>query len=480
MKICLVNHNERYAVCEIAMAYFPHIKFEDAHTVSENEDYILSELKQENGVYLYITVLSYNGKKKTNTVINQEYNKTYFKQSFYNIAKDMTGINLPWGVLTGIRPGKIARELIESGMSEQDTKTRFLTHYLTDEKKSDLAIEVAKNEMRILGGMDKNAVSLYVGIPFCPTRCLYCSFTSQSIKFTSKFVEPYLEALYKEVEYTAQKLNETNKYIETVYIGGGTPTSLTANQLDGLLKKLYKEFDLSNVKEFSVEAGRPDTVTAEKLSVLKNNNVSRISINPQTINDKTLQIIGRSHTADEFLNSYELAVKCGMNNINTDIIAGLPDESVKDFINTLNCIRKLNPANVTVHTMSIKRGSFLDRDYDMYAVTSASAVNDMLDASYDAMKALGKLPYYMYRQKNMLGNLENVGYCDVGFENLYNIYIMEEVQSIIALGAGASSKIVSGNRIERVFNVKDVYEYITRHEEMLERKNQLFNYLTEE
>jgi len=474
MKICLVNHNERYAVCEIAMAYFPRTKFEDADSLPTDGDYIISELKEDNGTYQYITTLSYNGNVRTNIVSAKEYNKTYFKQSFHAIAKDLIGGFLPWGVLTGIRPGKIARELIESGMNVNDVKSRFLDFYLITENKADLAIEVAKNEMRTLKNIDKDAISLYVGIPFCPTRCLYCSFTSQSIKFTSKFVEPYLEALYKEIEYTAQKLKGTPYHIETVYIGGGTPTSLTDKQLDGLIKKMYLKFDLSRIKEFSVEAGRPDTITIDKLKVLKENNITRISINPQTANDKTLQIIGRNHTAQEFIESYHMALDCGLTNINTDIIAGLPGESTEDFLKTLDCIKKLNPTNVTVHTMSIKRSSFLAQDYDTYSVASASTVNTMLDSAYECMRGLGKIPYYMYRQKNMLGNLENVGYCDRGFENLYNIYIMEEVQSIIALGAGASTKIVKGDNISRVFNVKDVYEYITRHDEMLKRKDEVF------
>ena len=474
MKLCLVNHNERYAVCEIAMAYFPRTKFEDVCEIPEDGDYIISTLEKGNNEYKYITEISYNGKIRSNTIIKSEYNKTYFKQSFHAIAKELIGGFLPWGVLTGIRPGKIARELLDTGLSENQVKSRFLDFYLTTDKKAELALEVAKNEIHTLENIDKNGISLYVGIPFCPTRCLYCSFTSQSIKFTSKFVEPYLEALYKEIEYTSEKLKNTPYHIETVYIGGGTPTSLTDVQLNGLIEKLYMEFDLSNIKEFSVEAGRPDTITWEKLNVLKNNNITRISINPQTINDRTLKLIGRNHTAREFIESYNMAMSIGLTNINTDLIAGLPGESAEDFLKTLDCIESLNPKNVTVHTMSIKRSSFLAQDYDTYTISGAETVNTMLDLAYDRMKAMGKIPYYMYRQKNMLGNLENVGYCNKGYESLYNIYIMEEVQSIIALGAGASTKIVKGDNISRVFNVKDVYEYITRHDEMLKRKDEIF------
>lgn len=474
MKICLINHNERYAVCEIAMAYFPGIKFEYVDFPPDGGDYIISRLSAENGLYKYITVLSCNGSIMENTVESAEYNKTYFKQSFHTVASKLIGGFLPWGVLTGIRPSKIARELFDAGLSEEKIKKHFLEFYMTTPKKADLAVEVAKNEAPILKSIDKNAVSLYIGIPFCPSRCLYCSFTSQSIKFTSKFVEPYLEALFREIEYTAEKLKNTPYHIETVYIGGGTPTSLSAFQLDSLIKKLYAEFDLSRIKEFSVEAGRPDTITDDKLRVLLSNGVSRISINPQTANDKTLEIIGRSHTVADFTESYNLAVRNGITNINTDIIAGLPEESTEDFLKTLDCIEALNPKSVTVHTMSIKRSSFLAQSYDTYSVAGALAVNDMLDFAYERMKKMNKIPYYMYRQKNMLGNLENVGYCELGYENLYNIYIMEEVQSIIALGTGASSKIVRGNQISRVFNVKDVYEYITRHDEMLRRKDEIF------
>lgn len=474
MKICLINHNERYAVCEIAMAYFPRTKFEYSDFPPENGDYIISRLSNDNGIYHYTTILSYGGNVMENTVKNTEYNKTYFKQSFHQIASKIIGGFLPWGVLTGIRPSKIARELFETGLSDEEVKKKFCDFYMSSPKKADLAIEVAKNESEVLKAIDKNAVSLYVGIPFCPSRCLYCSFTSQSIKFTSKFVEPYLKALYKEIEYTAEKLRKTPYHIETVYIGGGTPTSLTSFQLDGLIKKLYSEFDLSRIKEFSVEAGRPDTITEEKLKALRDNGVSRISINPQTANNKTLKIIGRSHTVEDFMESYNMAVKNGITNINTDIIAGLPEEDTADFLNTLDCIESLNPKSVTVHTMSIKRSSFLAQSYDTYSVAGATMVNDMLNFAYERMSKMGKIPYYMYRQKNMLGNLENVGYCEKGYENLYNIYIMEEVQSIIALGTGASSKIVSGNQINRIFNVKDVYEYITRLDEMLKRKDEIF------
>ena len=261
--------------------------------------------------------------------------------------------------------------------------------------------------------------------------------------------------------------------IETIYIGGGTPTALDERNLFKLTEKLNSSFDFSSVREYTVEAGRPDTITEEKLRILKEANVSRISINPQTMNKKTLEIIGRRHSPEDILKSYEMAVKQNFRHINTDLIAGLPEESLKDFEYTLSEIEKMNPQSVTVHTLSVKHGSYLDMNYSMYTPTAANTVEAMLESTAMLMKKMGKMPYYMYRQKNMLGNLENVGYCNPGYECLYNIYIMDEVQSIYSLGAGGSTKIVSGDKIERIFNVKEVSEYIKRIDEMIDRKKKI-------
>lgn len=471
--VILRGHDDRYALCEIISAFIPRVKLNVVQDVPNEGDYVLSELTEKNGACSYKTVIYYKGQKREHTTVGDRRHKSFVKLSFYDCALGMMDSFLPWGALTGIRPAKIARAYLQAGLSPAQARDRFAQEYRTSGKKADLAIEVAQTELKILKNMDKNAVSLYIGIPFCPTRCLYCSFTSQSIKFTSQFVEPYLKALKKEIAYTAEKARNLGLTIETVYMGGGTPTSLTASQMDGLLDSLFAHFDLSDRKEFTIEAGRPDTIDVEKLRVMRNYGVDRISINPQTMNQRTLNLIGRSHTPQDIIDSYALAIAAGFPSINMDLIAGLPDETVEDFAHTLSEVEKLNPSSVTVHTMCIKRSSFLAEQYDMYDLSGAETVNAMLELAAHDMEAHGRHPYYLYRQKNMLGNLENVGYCKPGHENRYNIYIMEEVQSILALGAGASTKIVKDDLIRRVYNVKEVSEYVGRIDEMLHRKDEL-------
>jgi len=382
-------------------------------------------------------------------------------------------MNSPWGILTGIRPVKIAAKLVLGGASDGDVIKYFQDECKTLPDRANLALSLAKKEKAFVDGMYNDGVSLYIGIPFCPTRCLYCSFISNSVKSSKQYIEGYIECLKREIEYTAEIVKKKNNRIETVYIGGGTPTTLTDSQLDMIFDKLYSCFDLSGIKEFTVEAGRPDTITKEKLEVINKYNIDRISINPQTMNLKTLKAIGRNHTPDEIISAYSLAREVGIRIINMDVIAGLPGESFEDFVYTLEEVEKLRPENTTVHTMSIKRSSRLKEQISEYDLSAGDVVSDMVEFSKKFMFDSGKEPYYLYRQKNMLGNLENIGYCKKGHECLYNIYIMEEVQSIIAIGAGGSTKLVAGDRIERVFNVKEVSEYIKRIDEMIERKENL-------
>lgn len=471
MKLILKNHTEEYAAREIITSYLPKIKIEITDVFDKTEDYVISTLLENNREYVYDTLLFLYGKEYHSSVTEKEYNKTYVKKSIDIALKEALGIELPWGLITGIRPSKLVREFSDAGFSKEEIKEKFKSFYKCSEDKTKLAIEIAYREKKLIDSMPKNSVSLYVGIPFCPTRCLYCSFTSQSVKFSNTLTEPYLEALEKEIRYTSEIIKNNGLKIDTIYIGGGTPTALSAVQLKRMLEDIYKYFDLSHIREFTLEAGRPDTIDDKKLRIIRDFGIGRISINPQSMNQKTLDIIGRKHTPEDIIKTYEMAVKFGFNHINTDLIAGLPGETEDDFYHTLDEIKKLNPQSVTVHTMSIKRGSFLDRDYSMYTPSAAKTVNNMLSAANTCMTDMGKVPYYMYRQKNMLGNLENVGYCDEGHECLYNIYIMEEVQSIYAIGAGASTKIIDGSKIDRIFNVKEVSEYIKRIDEMLERKN---------
>lgn len=381
----------------------------------------------------------------------------------------------PWGILTGIRPVKIASKLLSEGKTKEEITAHFINDLKTLPDRAELAFYLAEVEKKAVDLMYKDGVSLYVGIPFCPTRCLYCSFVSNSIKSSGKYVEEYLNCLVKEIEYTSKILKEKNKRVETVYIGGGTPTTLSAEQLDKLFFALFKHFDLSVNKEFTVEAGRPDTITKEKLETIKRYNIDRISINPQTMNEKTLKLIGRNHSPSDILNAFEIARACGIKNINADVIAGLPEESFEDFCYTLSKVEDLSPENTTVHTMSIKRSSRLNEKLGEYNLSQDNTVFEMVEFSKKFLAEKGKKPYYLYRQKNMLGNLENIGYAKPETESLYNIYIMEELQSIISMGCGGVTKTVdrTTDRIERIFNVKEPKEYIERFEEMLKRKDAL-------
>ncbi len=385
----------------------------------------------------------------------------------------MNSEKTPWGILTGIRPSKIATKLLLGGMDEKSAADFFVHEYGTDIQKAQLAVSVAMAELPIRQSMYADGVSIYIGIPFCPTRCLYCSFVTCGTRQAAKLMGEYIENLKKEITHTSQILKNHKDKIETLYIGGGTPTTLTEPLLEDLLAHIDKEFDLSFLREYTVEAGRPDTITPGKLNILKSHSVSRISINPQSMNEETLKIIGRAHTPQQIVDAFNLARKHGFDNINMDIIAGLPGEDIDMFKKTLNEVTALSPENTTVHVMSIKRSSRLHEYLSGYTLPSGELVSQMVDYAYEYLCENGNHPYYMYRQKNQLGNLENVGYSKAGFDNLYNVYIMEEIQSIISLGCGGVTKTVdrSIDKIERIFNVKEPKDYIERIDEMLERKN---------
>lgn len=381
----------------------------------------------------------------------------------------------PWGILTGIRPAKIAVKALREGKSPEAVVEYFFKECGANLSKANLALEVALTEASIIDKMYPDGVSLYIGIPFCPSRCLYCSFVTNGTERARRLMPEYIEALKKEIRYVSEIVKQNGDRIETVYIGGGTPTTLTPELLEDMLKCLYEYNDLSCVKEFTVEAGRPDTITEEKLTVLKDYGVGRISINPQTMNDETLKVIGRKHSVADIIEAFYLARRCGFDDINMDLIAGLPGENFEMFKHSLEEVEKLSPEDTTVHTLSIKRSSILNEYRDSYRMTDGEEVSRMVDYAREYMRSRGKIPYYMYRQKNQLGNLENVAYCKKGHESLYNIYIMEELQTIISMGAGGVTKTVDRetDRIERIFNVKEAKDYIERLDEMLERKSVL-------
>ncbi len=400
--------------------------------------------------------------------------KNRLKQLLYRMISALTHKTLPWGTLTGIRPTKIPMAMLEQGKKNSEIAQYMRETYYTSREKTALSIAIANRERHLLRDVDyQNGYSLYVGIPFCPSICLYCSFSSSPISVWKNQVDRYLGALMKEMEYGAEEY--ADRKLDTVYIGGGTPTTLEPPQLDRLLTKLEECFDMEHILEYTVEAGRPDSITKEKLQVLKNHHVSRISINPQTMNQKTLDLIGRRHTVEETKAAFFMAREMGFDNINMDLIVGLPGEEKAEVEETMRQVTALDPDSITVHSLALKRAARLTMFKDQYremTFTNNMAIMDMT-AQY-AQKA-GMFPYYLYRQKNMAGNFENVGYAKEGKEGMYNILIMEEVQSILALGAGASTKMVlAADKIERIENVKDIKNYMERIDEMIERKRQGF------
>ena len=397
--------------------------------------------------------------------------KNRLKRMLYEMLSEDTKKILPWGTLTGIRPTKIPLQFLEEGKSDEEIRAYMEKTYYCSDGKIDLSIEIARRELALLHQLDyENGYSLYIGIPFCPSTCLYCSFTSYPLSMWKNRVDDYLDALEKEIDFTAVKFKD--KKLNSIYIGGGTPTTLTAEQLDRLIRKLKCSFDFSNLIEFTVEAGRPDSITKEKLMVLKQHDVSRISINPQTMKQKTLDILGRHHTVEQIEETFYLAREIGFDNINMDLIMGLPEETIEDVKATFERLKVLNPDNITVHSLALKRAARLNMFKEDYKDLKMVNTQEHLDVAAKAAEEMGLTPYYLYRQKNMAGNFENVGYAKPGKAGVYNVLIMEEKQTIMALGAGATTKFVfeNGHRMERVENVKDITNYLTRVDEMIARK----------
>lgn len=420
--------------------------------------------------------------------------KEDFKAYFYRVLASFTGRQLPWGMLTGIRPTKIALSLLEEGRSRQEIREHYTERYFVSEKKAELAVEIAARERQLLSGVHCEGIqgeenssdgsrgynsgysqgySLYIGIPFCPTTCLYCSFTSYPIAGYRKQVDEYLNCLLREAAYVAEQFQ--GKILDSVYIGGGTPTTLEPEQLERLLGGIRQLFDFSTVQEFTVEAGRADSITEEKLRSLRRHGVSRISVNPQTMKQETLDLIGRKASVVQVEEAFRLARQVGFDNINMDIILGLPGENPEDVQHTIDRITELSPDSLTVHSLAVKRASGLSQWIQENGTGLLRNTEETMAIAAAGAQKLGMFPYYLYRQKNMSGNFENVGYAREGKYGLYNILIMEEVQTIVALGAGSITKrVYPDGRIERCENVKEVAQYIERIEEMIERKRVLF------
>lgn len=480
MTLIFSGNDYKYEIEGIMKLFIPATLFTHIFSdkIETDDDFLFVRKKsRKNSVLLYV-ICRYNGKiyRKAKTVDINNYddlcdNELYLSQLAFSAMSELTGNRPKWGVITGIRPVKRVNSLLNSGKSKNEIYSVLKNNYLCTDEKCDIAYETAMTQKKILDKLDCRSFGLYISIPFCPTRCSYCSFVSQSVESCMKLIPQYVDKLCEEIKYTAKMVKKIGLVLDTVYFGGGTPTTLSATQLEKLMKTIAESFDMKNVREYTVEAGRPDTIDDEKLKTIKRNGCTRISINPQTLNDGVLEAIGRKHTTAQFFDSFKLAKEIGFDSINTDIIAGLPSDTVDSFKNTIDKLIDLSPENITVHTLSIKRAARLN--HGDRAVLENPA-DKMVEYATKQLLIAGYKPYYLYRQKNMLENLENIGWSKQGHESLYNIYIMEEVQTILAMGAGGSTKLVDlkGKRLERTFNYKFPLEYIKHFDLMLERKNE--------
>ena len=479
MNLYLIGHDYRYAAEQMLLTLFPDERpvYPDGRPTGDR-----AELRLMSGakVTTATCVLVYQGRTANGrtSVPNEELtdpNETdrrlqgAVKRAFYRAAMGIGLPHRPWGMLTGVRPGKLMTPLLAQGMGDVQAARYFERHYDVAPARAALVVRTAHATLRAMDSLGEKDVCLYVGIPFCPTRCAYCSFVSQSVEKSMALVPEFLQALAREIAATAEAVHRAGLRVVSLYIGGGTPTTLSARQLDALCTQLDAAFDLSALREFTVEAGRPDTITADKLHVLRAHRVDRISVNPQTLDDRVLETIGRRHTAQDIYDALQLVRTTGGFAVNMDLIAGLPGDTVESFERSLRQAIALDPENITVHTLTLKRASRIvieDQKENDYADVAA-----MLEKC-NLLAEAGYRPYYLYRQKNTLQNLENVGWCKPGHEGYYNIYIMEEVQTILSAGAGGSTKLVAdgGKRMQRIFNFKYPNEYIQRFAEVLERK----------
>lgn len=478
-------HYEMESLCDIFLPYEKvNVVYELPQEIPEEEIVAVTRYREENGIAKLYVSLKMDGQTEEScgelSIDGME------KEPFDKICAVKMAVLLyrhfvklcayepKWGVLIGVRPIKLLRKLTEE-MGEEAAVSYFLNELLVSKEKTALSRETMRHEMEILSLSRPESYSLYVSIPFCPTRCAYCSFVASSVEKTKALIPGYVELLCEELKHTAAVARELGLRLETIYFGGGTPTTLSAEQLSLLLDTIHAHFDLSTCRELTVEAGRPDTITADKLIAMKERGVTRISINPQTMNEEVLKRIGRRHTVAETVEAFKLARECGMDNINMDLIAGLAGDTYESFCSTIDQLTALDPESITVHTLALKRSSDINQNGRKDFLNDADQAGKMLDYAQEALTAHGYIPYYLYRQSRMVGNLDNTGWAKPGYENLYNVYIMDETHTILACGAGAVSKVKdpNSNQLERIFNFKYPYEYRDRFDEMLARKDQV-------
>ncbi len=482
MKILFSGHDFKYEI-EATVKLFIPSRFEFFFdTTNADGDIVITRLKKGK-LFTYLYAYCRVGEKVqrksarfSNDLADRSICEHEICRLIYICMQKLTGITPPWGLMTGIRPVKKITALLEAGADKKQAFDTIKKKFMVSDSRLELAYMTAVNQMPLIDNYSPKTVSLYVSIPFCPTRCSYCSFVSHSMDSAYKLIPDYIEYLCREIAITGKVIKDLNLKIDTIYIGGGTPTSITAQQLKMITDSLAKNIDISSAREYNVEAGRADTITRDKLKVIKSAGANRISVNPQTLNNDVLNAIGRNHSAEDTINAFLMARDEGFDNINMDLIAGLPKDTPESFHSTLERIIGLNPESITVHTLTIKRSAGLyEKNQQKYADTPASA---MLNESITRLPENGYLPYYLYRQKNTVENLENIGFAKKGKESLYNIFIMDETQTILGTGCAASTKIVQPDgKITRIHNYKFPYEYINRFDELMKKKQQIYELL---
>ena len=475
MKLTLHGHDDRYAVEQLQMALFP----------EGTEGEAVSSLHRGTTFLTAATKITTNG--KTATAFRRlkaaeesvRLRRRILQQSYYAAAVQLLDAEPAWGALAGVRPTKIStKHMLAGGTPKSAEKLLKDVYYVTPERRK-LAVDCSVSTVNAVNLLDETDVSLYIGIPFCPTRCSYCSFVSRTIGKRTELMEPYLQALYKEIAITGRLLKESGRCVRSIYIGGGTPTTLTCTQMAALLDTIRASFDLSRCLEFTVEGGRPDTLNEEKLRTIYEHGADRMSINPQTMENRVLRACGRPHNADDILRAYSEAEKAGFKAINMDLIAGLPEDTAEGFCRSLDTVISLNPANITVHTLALKKGA--DLFERRVSLPTAAEVTEMVDYANKQLRAAGYKPYYLYRQKYMSGSFENVGWSRNELDCLYNIYMMEEVHTIISLGGGGMNKVnLPGGKIERFHNPKFPEQYIEMIDSVLQQKEELFSLIRNE
>lgn len=485
MTVCFIGNGFKYETEAVLKLFLPIVTFDFLfEEYPDSEDLcIIKREPAKDGYSLSVTVKlgeaeESRSEKRCGEFSDKE-DEAALCTKLYLIMEKLTGITPAWGMVTGIRPVKKVNELLERGLGKAEIFSALKEKYFVSDEKLELAYSTAVTQADALKALDKRSYSLYVSVPFCPSRCSYCSFVSHSIESAGakKLLPDYVKKLCEEIAQTAEIAEELGLRLDTIYIGGGTPTALSAEQLEAVMSAVKKNFDISKIREYTVEAGRSDTINEKKLEIIRDFGATRISVNPQTMNDSVLEAIGRRHTAKDVVSAFETARRLGFGNINMDVIAGLPTDTPESFARTIETLCGLDPESITIHTLTVKRSSKLFSEEERRV---DGRVSEMVDFGQKHLLDKGYLPYYLYRQKNTVDNLENVGFAKAGYECLYNIYIMEEAQTILAVGAGGSTKLVNTEtgKIERLFNYKFPYEYISRYDKMIAKKDGIVKFFS--